>query len=57
MPAVEVNKTVPRIAMPSAEPTCRAVDWVPEPCPDNCTGTSCKITPVSWAVASPTPNP
>ena len=43
--------------MPSAEPICREVDWVPEPWPLYSTGTSTRITPVSWAVARPTPNP
>ena len=55
--ASEVNSTVPRIAIPSAEPTCREVDCVPEACPLCATGTSASTTPVSCAVARPTPKP
>ena len=40
--------------MPSAEPTCRDVDCVPDACPLCATGTSASTTPVSCAVASPT---
>ena len=29
-----VKRMVPRIAIPSAEPTWREVDWVPDPWPD-----------------------
>ena len=47
----------PRIAIPRAEPTWREVLWVPEPWPDWSRGTSVRMTPVSWAVANPTPKP
>ena len=50
-------RIVPRIAMPSAEPTWRKVLWIPEPWPLDWTGTSVRITPVSCAVAKPTPIP
>jgi hypothetical protein len=43
--------------MPSAEPTWRDVLCVPDPWPLWLTGTSTRTTPVSCAVASPTPNP
>ena len=52
-----VKNAVPSTAMPSADPVCRAVLWVAEPCPLRSTGTSARITDVSCAVASPTPNP
>lgn len=53
----EVNSTVPRIAMPSADPICRAVLAVPEPWPLLSMGASLRTTPVSCAVARATPNP
>jgi hypothetical protein len=43
--------------MPSADPICRDVLWMPEPSPLRATGTSASTTPVSWAVARPTPKP
>jgi hypothetical protein len=52
-----VVSAVPRIAIPSAEPTCLDVLWIPEPSPDYAGGTSARITLVSWAVAKPTPSP
>ncbi len=45
------------MAMPSAEPIWRAVLAVPEPWPLLSTGTSLRTTPVSCAVAKPTPIP
>ncbi len=43
--------------MPRAEPTCRNVLWMPDPCPLAAIGTSVRMTPVSCAVANPTPTP
>ena len=52
-----VKRVEPSTATPSAEPTWRAVYWMPEACPESLTGTSTRITPVNWAVAMPTPIP
>ena len=48
---------VPRIAIPSAEPTCLEVLWIPDPSPDCAGGTSARMRLVSCAVAKPTPIP
>ena len=51
------NRTVPRIAMPSAEPTWRIVEFAPDARPDRSTGMSERTMLVSCAVARPTPTP
>ena len=50
-------RVAPRIAIPSAEPTCREVDWMPDPWPERSVGMSARITLVSCAVARPMPKP
>ena len=45
------------VAVPMAAPTCRAVDCMAEAWPDCATGVSERMTPVSCAVANPTPSP
>ena len=57
IPAVLEYSTVPSTATPSAAPSCREVDCVPDAWPPSEAGTSARTTPVSWAVASPTPRP
>ena len=47
----EVKSTVPRIAMPRADPTWREVDCVPEACPLAAIGTSASTTPPCWSSA------
>ena len=55
--ASPVVSAVPRIAIPSAEPTCLEVLWIPDPSPDWERGTSARMRLVSCAVAKPTPIP
>ena len=45
------------MAVPMAAPSWREVDWTALAWPDSATGTSLRMTPVSWAVAKPTPMP
>ena len=47
----------PMIAVPMAAPTWRDVDCTALAWPDSATGTSERMTPVSCAVAKPTPMP
>ena len=47
----------PTRAVPSADPTCRAVLWVAEPEPDCAGGTAARTVEVSWAEARPSPTP
>ena len=54
MPTVSI---APASAAPSAEPTCRMVDWVAEACPDSDSGMSPSTSDVSCAEARPRPRP
>ena len=45
------------VAMPSAAPTCRTVEFVPLATPDLAGSMSERITFTSWALAAPTPSP
>ena len=51
------KRAVPRMAMPSAEPTWRIVELAPDARPERCGGTSERTMDVSCAVAKPTPTP
>ena len=52
-----LKRTVPRMAIPSAEPTWRSVEFAPDASPERSTGTSESTMLVSCAVANPTPIP